>query len=68
MQRVVWRTRAPSLNRRARRVSICAERQGLRQLKAKQVDQVVGEAVQEQAEGVGQEAVTAQPVGAEDRF
>ena len=41
---------------------------GLRQLKAKQVDQVVGEAVQEQAEGVGQEAVTAQPVGAEAVF
>jgi len=32
---------------------------GLREVKTKQVDQVVGEAVQEQAEGVGQEAVTA---------
>ena len=31
---------------------------------AKQVDQVVGEAMQEQAEGVGQKAVTAEPVGA----
>ena len=30
---------------------------------AKQVDQVVGEAIQEQAEGVGQKAVTAEPVG-----
>ena len=38
---------------------------GLGQLQAEQVDQVVGEAVQEQAEGVGQEAVTAQAVGAE---
>ena len=38
---------------------------GLRKLQqAKQVDQVVGEAMQEQAEGVGQEAVTAQAVGA----
>ena len=36
----------------------------LRQLQTKQVDQVVGEAVQEQAEGVGQKAVTAQAVGA----
>ena len=38
---------------------------GLGQLQAEQVDQVVGEAVQQQAEGVGQEAVTAQAVGAE---
>jgi len=38
---------------------------GLGQLQAEQVDQVVGQAVQEQAEGVGQEAVTAQAVGAE---
>ena len=38
---------------------------GLGQLQAEQVDQVVSEAVQEQAEGVGQEAVTAQAVGAE---
>src|SRR6202043_1083207 len=30
---------------------------------AKQVDQVVGKAMQEQTEGVGQEAVTAEPVG-----
>jgi hypothetical protein len=28
MQRAVWRTRVPSLNSRARRVSICAERHG----------------------------------------
>src|SRR5208283_3819584 len=35
------------------------------QLQAEQVDQVVGGAVQQQAEGVGQEAVTAQAVGAE---
>ena len=32
---------------------------GLGQLQAEEVDQVVGEAVQQQAEGVGQEAVTA---------
>src|ERR1700693_278934 len=38
---------------------------GLGQLQAEEVDQVVGEAVQQQAEGVGQEAVTAQAVGAE---
>ena len=38
---------------------------GLGQLQAEQVDQVVGEAVQQKAEGVGQEAVTAQAVGAE---
>ena len=31
---------------------------------AKQIDQVVGEAIQEQAEGVGQKTVTAEPVGA----
>ena len=31
----------------------------------KQVDEVVGEAVQEQAEGIGQKAVAAQAVGAE---
>ena len=41
---------------------------GLRQLQAEQVDQVVSEAVQEQAEGVGQEALTAQAVGAEAVF
>ena len=41
---------------------------GLGQLQAEPVDQVVGEAVQEQAEGVGQEAVTAQAVGAEAVF
>jgi len=38
---------------------------GLGQLQAEQVDQVVSGAVQQQAEGVGQEAVTAQAVGAE---
>ena len=38
---------------------------GLGQVQAEQVDQVVSEAVQQQAEGVGQEAVTAQAVGAE---
>jgi hypothetical protein len=38
---------------------------GLGQLQSEQVDQVIGEAVQQQAEGVGQEAVTAQAVGAE---
>ena len=37
----------------------------LGQLQAKQVDQVVGGGVQEQAESVGQEAVAAQAVGAE---
>ena len=40
----------------------------LRQLQAKEVDQVVSGGVQEQAEGVGQEAVTAQAVGAESVF
>lgn len=38
---------------------------GLRQLQAEEVDQVVGQAVQQQTEGVGQEAVTAQAIGAE---
>jgi len=38
---------------------------GLRQLQAEQVDQVVSGGVQEQAEGIGQEAVAAQAVGAE---
>src|SRR2546422_610509 len=38
---------------------------GLRQLQTEKVDQVVGGGVQQQAEGVGQEAVTAQTVGAE---
>ena len=37
----------------------------LRELKPKQIDEVVGEAVQEQAEGIGQETVAAQPVSAE---
>ena len=42
---------------------------GLGQLQAEQVDQVVGGCVQEQAKGVGQEAVTAQAVGRyEPRF
>jgi len=35
---------------------------------AKQVDQVVGKAMQEQTEGVGQEAVTAEPVGVKAVF
>src|SRR5713226_7065646 len=39
-----------------------------RQLQTKEVDQVVSGGVQEQAEGVGQEAVTAQAVGAEAVF
>ena len=60
MQRAVWRTRAPILKSWARSVSIWAERQGCGQLQTKQVDQVVGGGVQEQAEGVGQKAVTAQ--------
>ncbi len=38
---------------------------GLRQLQTEQVDQVVGGGVQEETEGVGQEAVTAEAVGAE---
>src|SRR5579864_709512 len=63
MQRAVWRTRAPSLKRCAQRFDLCRA-PGLRQLKTKQVDQVVGEAVQEQPEGVGQEAVAAKAVGA----
>ena len=36
----------------------------LRQLQTKEVDQVVSGGVQEQSEGVGQKAVTAQAVGA----
>src|ERR1035441_10746215 len=36
----------------------------LRQLQTKEVDQVVSGGVQEQAEGVGQKAVTAQAIGA----
>ena len=36
----------------------------LRQVLAKQVDQIVGEAIQQQAEGVGQKAMAAQAVGA----
>ena len=34
-------------------------------MEAEQVDQVVGEGVQEQAKGVGQKAMTAEPVGME---
>ena len=34
-------------------------------MEAEQVDQVVGEGVQEQAKGIGQEAMTAEPVGME---
>ena len=34
-------------------------------MEAKPVDQVVGECVQEQAKGISQEAVTAEPVGME---
>ena len=34
-------------------------------MEAEPVDQVVGEGVQEQAKGVGQEAMTAEPVGTE---
>src|SRR5204863_9818638 len=56
MQRAVWRTRAPILKSWARRVSIWAERPRLRQLQTEEVNQVVGSPVQEQAEGVGQEA------------
>src|SRR5437870_2438999 len=38
----------------------------LRQLqKTKQIDQIVGEGMQQQAEGVGQKAVAAQAIGAE---
>ena len=37
-------------------------------MQAKQVDQVVGEAVQQQAEGVSQKAMTAQAVGAKTVF
>ncbi len=37
---------------------------GLGQLQAEQVDQVVGGAVQQEAEGVGQKAMAAQAVGA----
>lgn len=68
MQRAVWRMRAPSLNKRARKVSIWARAPWLRQMLAKQVDQIVGEAVQQQAEGVGQKAMAAQAVGAKAVF
>ena len=40
----------------------------LGQMQAKQIDQIVGEAVEQQAEGVGQEAMAAQAVGAETIF
>ena len=53
----------------------CAQRLNLRRApllresqQTKQVDQVVGEAIQEQAEGIGQEAVTAEPVGVKAVF
>ena len=53
----------------------CAQRLDLRRAprlrklqQAKQVDQVVGEAMQEQAEGVGQKTVTAEPVGVKTVF
>jgi hypothetical protein len=40
----------------------------LGQMPAKQVDQVVGEAVEQQAEGIGQKAMAAQAVGSEAVF
>jgi len=40
----------------------------LGQMPAKQVDQVIGEAIQQQAEGVGQKAMAAQAVGAKTVF
>ena len=39
--------------------------QGRRQLQAKKVDEVVGETVEQQPEGIGPEAMTAQSVGSE---
>jgi hypothetical protein len=41
---------------------------GLRQLVTKEVDEVVGGRVQQQTEGIGQEAMTTQAVGAEAIF
>jgi hypothetical protein len=41
---------------------------GLRQMMTEEVDQVVGGSVQQQTEGVGQEAMTTQAVGAEAIF
>src|ERR1700745_3188395 len=40
----------------------------LGQMQAKQIDQIVGKAVEQQAEGVGQKAMAAQAVGAEAVF
>jgi hypothetical protein len=40
----------------------------LAQMQAKQIDQIVGEAVEQQAEGIGQKAMAAQAVGAEAVF
>src|SRR5260370_9751322 len=56
--------RAPILKSWARRVSICDRTPRLGQLLAEEVDQVVGGGVQQQAEGVGQETVATQTVGA----
>ena len=64
MQRAVWRTRAPILKSWARESFDLGRAPRLGQLQTKEVDQVVGGGVQEQAEGVGQKAVTAQAVGA----
>lgn len=40
----------------------------LGQMQAKQIDQIVGEAVEQQAEGIGPKAMAAQAVGAEAVF
>ncbi len=40
----------------------------LGQMQAKQIDQIVGEAVEQQAEGVGQKAMAGQAVGEETVF
>ena len=40
----------------------------LGQMQAKQIDQIVSEAVEQQAEGIGQKAMEAQAVGAEAVF
>src|SRR5258707_808493 len=53
------RTNLEQLN--AQRFDLCGA-QRRRKLQAKQVDEVVGETVQQQAESIGSEAVTAQAV------
>src|SRR5512135_3735559 len=65
MQRAVWRHAGADFEQACAQSFDLRRAPGLRQLKTEQVDQVVGEAVQEEAEGIGQKTVAAQPVSAE---